>query len=110
MVTDDLIRILQDYPGRLVTVYDGHGAGSSDIEVVMSEVLVDDSTGVYERCLHLQDQAYPCPDCSEQDRIIADLAIMVRRLITAKKPISEKTKEQCWGYLQRKGLQGSILR
>lgn len=110
MRTEELSEILMAHPGMLVTVYDGHGAGSSDIEVVLSEVLVDDTTGVHVECLHLQDRAYPTPDGGEEDRVIADLSIMVRRLIGSKKPISQKTKDQCWEYLQRKGLQGSVLR
>lgn len=47
-------------------------------------------------------------EIEEDDRLIDDLAMLVRRLI--RKCTSEQLKSQASDFLVRKGLQGSILR
>lgn len=61
---------------------------------------------------HFSERTASCRDTqiAELQDVQGNLATMVRRLITKQNPISQKTKDQCWDYLQRKGLQGSVLR
>lgn len=59
-----------------------------------------------------------CQDCAAEiaesnrraNQTITDLAILVRKLLTRKKPWPEERKAQFWDYLKRHGLEGSILR
>lgn len=62
------------------------------------------------RCDEWRAAKYGCLPSSEPVAVVQDLAMMVRVLLSKKKPVSDEMRERYSDFLRRHNLQGSILR